>query len=150
MGGQDMGTQCVWEDGTSVYYRSAEFNFANGTTLRYVNAFLDNYTSVEESCVRTHSPVTPPVNGSIRNISQNCYGPKYHHGILADYVHYGSVSATRYMWSGQYIDIDVDNGCIPVRQSPPAMTFTSFSPYSPPVSREHHFGAPLPEKCLEQ
>lgn len=145
---QEMDTQCVWEDGSRVRYFSWLYKFANGTTFHYTKSlWYDNYTQIDEACVRTQSSETQPEIGSIQNIAEKCYGGKYHHGSFMDYKYYGSVKALMFGFNNypslnNWIHIDVDNGCIPIRQSPPAMTFTYFIPYSMADIR-------LPKKCRE-
>lgn len=134
---QSFSANCMMDQDITTY-RSVDWNLANGS---YGSASIIYYANgtVEADC-----------RMGILSSSDNpgCFGPKSDDDtVFVGNVSYGSLQAERYKinnaeckynkaqcgWmKNAFLDIDVDNGCIPIRMGP--MTVTNFVNADPPDS----------------
>jgi len=138
---QDMSANCYLSSGVTTY-RSVDLNLPNGTSLNAVFVYHPNGT-VEADCGLTTR---------LGQSSQDawCYGPDYHADQKFDgTVTYGSLVAERYALHSltpqpqAFMDVDVENGCIPIRM--PGFTITNYVNSDP---AESLFA--IPQECFQQ
>jgi len=138
---QDNAAVCRTMNGPSTY-RSVNLILNNGTLLDANIIYHPNGT-VEADCA-FDTRARPGPNPAQAEGPENCYGPK--HGDGQEYVGiftYGSLKSERYRYGNAFLDLDVDNGCIPIRQGP--MTFTNVFFDEP----DEGFFA-IPHECFQQ
>jgi hypothetical protein len=134
---QSFSANCLVEphnDHAVTTYRSASWNLMNGSAGSASIIYHANGT-VEATCdmYQLKSSSDP---------ASNCFGPKYHDDMVFDgTVTYGSLKVERYRITDPHqggwmrnapIDIDVDNGCLPIRSGP--IGLTNFVNSDPPDS----------------
>lgn len=135
---QSFSANCLVEprnDNAVTTYRSVDWDLVNGSFGRASIIYHANGT-VEAYCDMYQLKSAGDPHGD------NCFGPKYDDGMVFDgIVTYGSLSVERYRYTDPQqggwmrnapIDIDVDNGCLPIRMGPQAVT--NFVSSDPPES----------------
>lgn len=125
---QSFSANCMVEDGITTY-RSVDWNLVNGSSGSSSIIYHANGT-VEANC---------RMSTQLRSSSDSmCIGPKYDDDFVFEgNVTYGSLKAERYRaqqgWMrNSFMDVDVDNGCIPIRMG--RMTITNYDNSDPPES----------------
>jgi len=139
---QDMSATCIERDPAEVTrYRSVNLILPDGgvdaTIIYYGNGTVE--ANCDGSLGRRLQAPSP---------DDNCFGPKYHDNqpFLGN-VSYGSLRTERYGNTlsdlSIYIDVDVDNGCLPIKSTP--FTITNFDS-SPPADSLFV----IPPECSQQ
>jgi hypothetical protein len=112
---QDMRTVCILPDGSLVRLRSLNLMLSNGTTVNagiisHADGTVDAKCDFADDTVRLKTPLDDDM----------CIGPKYHDSqVYVGPFAYGSAPVERYSavsdtGLNEYVDFDVQNGCIPV------------------------------------
>jgi len=138
---QDNAAVCRTMNGPSTY-RSVNLILNNGTLLDANIIYHPNGT-VEANCA-FDARARPGPNPAQAQGSENCFGPKNDYpqeyvGIFT----YGSLKAERYRFGNAFLDVDVDNGCLPIRQG--SATFTNMFLDDPDESL-----FAIPQECFQQ
>lgn len=137
---------CREDDDKVATYLYFDLDLSNGTSIS-ANIIYHSDGTIEADC-----GLSTRLASSLLQESDMCMGPKYNEDqVFEGIVSYGSVKAERYSsgrrgsrWmSNDVIDVDADNGCIPIRMSP--FTITNWVNSAPPASL-----FTIPPECLQQ
>jgi hypothetical protein len=149
---QDMRVACIFPDGELVRLRSLNLMLSNGTTVNAGIKYHADGTADANCDLSTNAvPLTRNLKGQADDY---CVGPAYDNiTTYAGPFNYGSAPVERYTVPNadnpllnDTLDIDVQNGCIPVRVG--RMSFNNYVLEEHQVLPEGTFD--IPQECFQQ